>query len=60
MRLWLTMKTVPASSRISAIRFWARSLNCASPVASASSMTRMSGTVAVEIANRSRAPIPLE
>ena len=57
---WLTSSTVPACARISSTRSRLRALNSASPVARASSISRMSGRDAEEIANRSREPMPEE
>ena len=58
--LWLTRKTVPASSRSSMIRSLLRRWNLASPVDSASSMSSTSWLLAAAMENRSRAPMPEE
>ena len=59
-RLWATRKTVPASSRSSLIRLWLLVRNAASPVASASSIIRISWLLADAIANRRRWAMPVE
>src|SRR5699024_1185352 len=57
---WLTRNTQPAWSRSSSIRAPVRSRNWASPVLSASSMMRISGSMLVAIANCKRDAIPDE
>ena len=57
---WATRNTVPACARNSSIRAWLLRWNSASPVASASSTSRMSWLLAEAMANRSRDPMPLE
>ena len=57
---WLTRNTVPACSRSSRMRFSLRRRNWASPVARASSISRMLGARAAAMANRSRTPMPEE
>ena len=55
-----TRNTVPACWRSSSIRAWLFRWNSASPVASASSTSRMSWLLADAMAKRSRDPMPVE
>jgi hypothetical protein len=59
-RLCATRKTVPASSRSCRIRCWLLARKLASPVASASSIMRISWLLADAMENRSRCAMPVE
>ena len=59
-RLCATRNTVPASARSWTIRSWLLARKFASPVASASSIIRISWFLADAMENRSRWAIPVE
>jgi|HubBroStandDraft_1064217.scaffolds.fasta_scaffold25109_3 hypothetical protein len=59
-RLCATRNTVPASPRSSMIFSWLLARKLASPVASASSIIRISWVLAAAMENRSRCAIPVE
>ena len=57
---WLTRNIARAVSMISAILAWALTRNCASPADSASSISRMSGSMCTATENASRENMPEE